>query len=147
ASRYSHWESRVTITISAAQLAQIMSAMAALKFVLGSLAGVSLVVGGVGIMNVLLASIAERTREIGVRKALGARRPDVLLQFLAEAVAMAAMGSGVGIIGGCTLAFTLAGLMGYVLPGLPWQTVITPGTLVIGVASATSVGLAFGTLP
>jgi putative ABC transport system permease protein len=147
ASRYRAWPARVEITVSAAQLEQIMSALRALKFVMGSLAGVSLLVGAVGIMNVLLASIAERTREIGVRKALGARRRDVLVQFLTEAVAIASVGSGMGTLAGCSLAFVLAIVMRWVLPGVPWQTVITADTLVIGVMSATIMGLASGTLP
>jgi len=147
ASRYRNWEARVTITVAAAQLAAIMSALRALKVVMGSLAGVSLVVGGVGIMNVLLASIAERTREIGVRKAIGARRGDVLVQFLSEAIAMAGLGSALGVLGGCALAYGVAALLRWILPGIPWHTVITVGTLVTGVASATSIGLASGTLP
>src|SRR5581483_7845978 len=138
---------RVTVTTSAAQLEQITSVLRVLKFIMGSLAGVSLVVGAVGIMNVLLASIAERTREIGVRKALGARRRDVLLQFLAEAVAIAGLGSGLGMIGGCSLAFAIAAMMRLVLPGIPWQTVITPDILITGVLSAASIGLAAGILP
>jgi putative ABC transport system permease protein len=147
ASRYRQSDRRVTVRTSAAQLEQITSALRVLKFVMGSLAGVSLIVGVVGIMNVLLASIAERTREIGVRKALGARRRDVLLQFLAEAVAIAGLGSGLGTIGGCTLAFVLAAMMRSMLPGIPWQTVITPDTIMTGVLSAASIGLAAGTLP
>jgi putative ABC transport system permease protein len=76
-----------------------------------------------------------------------ARRRDVLAQFLAEALAMAGLGCALGVSGGCALAFGVAPLLQWVLPGIPWHTVITVGTLATGVGSAAGIGLASGTLP
>jgi len=69
-----------------------------MTLLLGTIAGISLVVGGIGIMNTLLTSVAERTREIGVRKSLGARNRDILLQFLVEALALSLIGGTIGMI-------------------------------------------------
>src|SRR6185437_15461243 len=105
AGRFPHWEKRVDVQLEAARLAQVNNALLIFKLVMGALAGVSLVVGGVGIMNVLLASVTERTREIGVRKAVGATRRDILVQFLAESLALASAGTGVGTVLGLSGAF------------------------------------------
>ncbi len=147
ASRYRHWEQRVEITSSAERLQQAMSALAILKFVMGALAAVSLIVGGVGIMNVLLASVAERTREIGVRKALGARRRDILYQFLSESVIIAATGSALGTAIGLTVAFGLAAIARSVTPVTAIRAVVTGGTLATAVVSAALIGLSFGIIP
>jgi putative ABC transport system permease protein len=117
------------------------------KLFMGALTGISLLVGGIGIMNVLLASVTERTREIGVRKALGARRRDILVQFLAESVAISGAGSLLGVALGLSGAFAIvAGIRAqaqaiYLDATFSWSTVLSAAF------SAIVVGLTFGTYP
>lgn len=107
---------------------------------LAAIAAVSLLVGGIGIMNVMLVSVTERTREIGIRLAIGARERDVLLQFLIEAVVLSALGGGVGIAIG--LAGAAAGCAALNLP-----FVFQPSIMVIAVLFSALVGIAFGFFP
>ncbi len=111
-----------------------------LTLFVGGIALVSLIVGGVGIMNIMLVSVAERTREIGIRKAVGARRSDILAQFLIEAVMLSATGGVIGIIVG----FAGSGLVGN---SLGWQTVVPPWSVAVSFAFAAAVGVFFGWYP
>jgi putative ABC transport system permease protein len=147
ATRYRNWERQVTLELSLSVLEQVKNAILILKLVMGAFAGISLAVGGVGIMNVLLASVAERTREIGVRKALGARPRDILYQFLAESVAIASIGTGVGSAIGFAAAFGVAAFVRWRVPGALLTAAVTPATMVIAVLAAAGVGLTFGTFP
>ncbi|MGH7773694.1 MAG: ABC transporter permease [Candidatus Binatia bacterium] len=111
-----------------------------MAILLGSIASVSLLVGGIGIMNIMLVSVTERTREIGIRMAVGARRRDIMLQFLVEAVVMAACGGGLGIllgVGSSTLLHRLA----------QWPTLISPGIVTIAFLFSGAVGIFFGFYP
>ena len=83
------------------------------KLFMGAITGISLLVGGIGIMNVLLSSVTERTREIGIRKATGARDRDIKRQFLAESVAISAVGSGIGLAIGIIVVSVLPGVYGW----------------------------------
>lgn len=147
ATRYRDWQRRVSVTSQVARLEQAHANMLLLKLILGALAMISLIVGGVGIMNVLLASVAERTREIGVRKAMGARQRDILYQFLAESVAIAGIGSGIGTTMGFLTAFAIAALVRWQVPGAQLHAAVTAGTLVTSIVSAAIVGVVFGTFP
>jgi putative ABC transport system permease protein len=107
---------------------------------LASIAGVSLIVGGIGIMNIMLVSVTERTREIGLRMATGARSEDVRLQFLTEAVALSLVGGLAGLI----LGLVSARLVGW---SLGWPTSISMGAIVLAIGIAAAVGLVFGSYP
>lgn len=146
ARRYVRWPDRVRVVVGAERLAKVNQAFLLAKLFLGALVGISLVVGGVGIMNTLLASVTERTREIGIRKAVGARGADIRTQFLAESVSIAVAGTGVGLMLGLLLAMAItAGFRFFV--GAPVYPVLSLGTLVLAIVSSSFVGLVFGTYP
>jgi putative ABC transport system permease protein len=107
---------------------------------LASIAAVSLVVGGIGIMNIMLVSVTERTREIGVRKALGATRGNILLQFLIEALTLCILGGVVGILVGVATTVVLSRVM-------QWNTLISPAAIVVAFGFSALVGLFFGIWP
>ena len=114
---------------------------AILTLFLGAIAGISLLVGGIGIMNIMLVSVTERTREVGIRKAVGATKRDILLQFLLEAIVLSFLGGLLGI----TLGVASANLIGNLTPDL--ATVVTAGTLLLAAGVASAVGLVFGVYP
>jgi putative ABC transport system permease protein len=109
-------------------------------FLLSGIAAVSLLVGGIGIMNIMLVSVTERTREIGIRKALGATRRNVLLQFLIEAVVLCCMGGIIGILVGSAGAFVMSRTAG-------WNTQVSPGAIGLAFAFSAIVGILFGVWP
>jgi putative ABC transport system permease protein len=110
------------------------------SIVLGSIAAISLIVGGIGIMNIMLATVTERTREIGVRRALGARQNDIVLQFLIETVILAGVGGLIGVALGVTIPFAVTYFA-------DMKTLITPMTPVIAFSISALVGIAFGIYP
>ncbi len=113
----------------------------ALTLFLGLIAGISLLVGGIGIMNIMLVSVTERTREIGLRKALGAKRRDVLNQFLVEAISLSALGGLIGI----AIGAGLGALIQFIQPDLPVAVTLDSVALATGVSLA--IGLFFGLYP
>jgi len=121
-------------------LRQRQSTLRIFNVVMGAIAGISLMVGGIGIMNIMLASVLERTREIGVRRALGATHRDILLQFLLEAVAVSILGAMVGILLGFGLTQAIATYAG-------WRTVVSIGAVFLSVGVAATVGIVFGIYP
>jgi putative ABC transport system permease protein len=116
------------------------------KVFMGAIAGISLLVGGIGITNVLLASVTERTREIGIRKAVGARRRDIVVQFLSEAVAITGSGSLLGLLLGVGAAFGITAAMRATLKA-PIYAGLSVSTMLVAALSAIVVGLTFGTYP
>jgi putative ABC transport system permease protein len=121
-----------------AQLAVMVTAT--LQGLSAVIASVSLLVGGVGVMNIMLVAVTERTREIGLRMAVGAKPADVLLQFLGEAVVLALLGGLIGVTLGLGGAAALAA-------GLHWPVVVPPGAVVLAFAVSAAVGVAFGFYP
>jgi putative ABC transport system permease protein len=107
---------------------------------LSSVAAVSLLVGGIGIMNIMLVSVTERTREIGLRMAVGAKPQHILGQFLVEALALSVMGGGIGVVLGAGVAMRLAATFG-------WPIVIRPDVVLIAVLFSAAVGIGFGLYP
>jgi len=112
----------------------------ALTWLLGALAAVSLVVGGIGVMNVMLVSVAERTREIGIRVAVGARRGDVLAQVLAESITLTVLGGLIGLGVGITASVLIARAAG-------WPTEIRPDAILLAIGCSAAVGVIFGLYP
>jgi len=112
-----------------------------LTIFLGAIAGISLLVGGIGIMNIMLVSVTERTREVGIRKAVGATKRDILLQFLLEAIVLSFLGGMLGI----ALGMSGAALISSLTPDL--VTKVTVGTVSLAAGVASAVGLVFGVYP
>lgn len=111
-----------------------------ITLLLGSVAGISLVVGGIGIMNIMMVSVTERTREIGIRKALGATFSNIMMQFLIESVVIGVIGGLIGIGVGCGLSYVIAGVGGFTTV-ITWQPIFVSFTFSVGI------GLLFGILP
>ena len=115
-----------------------------LMLLVGAIAGISLVVGGIGIMNIMLVSVTERTREIGLRKAVGARRKDILLQFLMESAALSLAGGGVGVVLGVGIAQAIGGVS---LAGQKLVALVTPDAVLLAFGVSAAIGLFFGIYP
>ncbi|NQT18203.1 MAG: ABC transporter permease [Planctomycetes bacterium] len=126
------------------------------KVVLGAIAAISLLVGGIGIMNIMLASVTERTREIGIRRALGAKKRDIIVQFLSETVLLSVSGGLVGILLGIAApsllglvvgAFMSAGVSSSDTSFAKMQTIITPWSVVLASSISVAIGVVFGLYP
>jgi putative ABC transport system permease protein len=140
------WKERVNITANSARVEQLTQALLVFKLLMGAITSVTLLVGGIGIMNVLLASVAERTREIGIRKAAGARNRDILTQFLAEAVAITGAGAALGVLLGLGIAFLAAAIMRNQTEA-PVHAAITASTVLVAALASVLVGVTFGLYP
>jgi putative ABC transport system permease protein len=124
----------------AAAMEAQQGAVRTVALLLVAIASVSLLVGGISIMNVMIVSVTERTREIGIRRAIGGRMRDIRLQFLCEALVLCLIGGTIGIVGGITLSMTVARMAG-------WITVINPEAIALAVAFSVGIGLVFGFYP
>jgi putative ABC transport system permease protein len=132
-----------TVTNQNDTLAALGAVTGTFTLLLGAIGGISLLVGGIGIMNIMLVSVNERTREIGIRKAVGARRQDIMVQFLIESMALTGIGGILGILLGWSITLVVALIpqaSGLVL-------VITTGTVIIAVGVSVAIGVVFGLYP
>jgi macrolide transport system ATP-binding/permease protein len=125
-------------------MADIQSALSessrTMTMLLASIAAISLLVGGIGIMNIMLVSVTERTREIGLRKAVGARRGDILSQFLIEALVVSLMGGIAGILIGCALSFSMSAFA-------HWTIYVAADSIILSTVFSATIGLVFGIWP
>ena len=129
-----------SLVVPAALLAEQKRTQRIFGFVMVALASISLLVGGIGIMNIMLASVLERTREIGVRRAVGAKQTDIVRQFLIETVMIAFVGGAIGLIVGVGMSRLIAVLAG-------WSTIVTATSILLSFLVSVSVGLTFGVYP
>ena len=118
----------------------LTSTTTTMTYLLASIAAVSLLVGGIGIMNIMLVSVTERTREIGLRLSVGARDIDVLLQFLVEAIVLSLAGGAVGVALGFAASWAITELM-------QWSTVVTTSAVAMSFGCAAAIGIFFGFYP
>jgi putative ABC transport system permease protein len=118
----------------------LTSTTTTMTWLLASIAAVSLLVGGIGIMNIMLVSVTERTREIGLRLSIGARDRDVLLQFLVEALVLSLAGGAIGVLAGFTASYGVSHIM-------EWPTLVTPGAVLMSFGCAAAIGIFFGFYP
>jgi putative ABC transport system permease protein len=132
-----------TVTNQNDTLAALANVTGTFTLLLGAIGGISLLVGGIGIMNIMLVTVNERTREIGIRKAVGARRRDIALQFLIESIALTGLGGVLGII----LGWSITQAVQRIPQAAQLQLLITPGTVAIAVGVSVAIGVLFGLYP
>ena len=135
------------VEMSQNQIDQFNRVIRIMKLVAGGIAGISLLVGGIGIMNIMLVSVTERTREIGIRKALGAKQRHILFQFLAESVVLSLFGGLLGTVLGAGFGLGIAQLIKHFAPGSPFSSIVAGNSVLWAVAFATAVGVFFGIYP
>lgn len=135
-----HRRQDVVLHVPLTLLRQAEQTQRTFNLVLGAIAGISLLVGGIGIMNIMLASVTERTREIGIRRAIGARRRQIARQFLAETLVLSGCGGLLGLLLGLLLPWLISRLTGL-------TTLVTPASLLLALAISMAVGLVFGLYP
>jgi putative ABC transport system permease protein len=129
-----------TVTIPAALLAQQKRTQTIFTYVMVAIAAISLLVGGIGIMNIVLATVMERTREIGIRRAMGARRSDIVRQFLTESVVISVAGGLLGVAFGVFLSWAIAQVA-------EWKTIVTTTSVLVAFGVSGLVGVLFGIYP
>jgi putative ABC transport system permease protein len=134
-------ENDFTVQNQADILSTVEQATGTFTTLLGAIAGISLLVGGIGIMNIMLVSVTERTREIGLRKAVGAKRGDLLFQFLSEAIVLSVAGGLLGVALGVLGSKLVTPLLGYT------NSLVTPGSVILSLSVSLAIGIFFGLYP
>jgi putative ABC transport system permease protein len=132
-----------TVTTQNDTLSALNQVTGTFTLLLGAIGGISLLVGGIGIMNIMLVTVNERTREIGIRKAVGARRRDIMWQFLIESVALTGLGGVLGIL----LGWSITKAVESIPQAQGLQLLITPGTVIVAVGVSVAIGIVFGLYP
>ena len=132
-----------TVTNQNDTLAALGAVTGTYTLLLGAIGGISLLVGGIGIMNIMLVTVNERTREIGIRKAVGARRQDIAVQFLIESIALTGLGGALGIL----LGWSITQAVQRIPQASGLNLLITPGTVIIAVGVSVAIGIVFGLYP
>jgi putative ABC transport system permease protein len=133
-----------TVVSMEQMLGQLQQVLGIFTIVLGAIASISLLVGGIGIMNIMLVSVTERTREIGIRKAVGAKRRDILIQFLLEAAVLSLLGGAIGIIGGWMLSLLISLID---IGGINLHSAVSLDIVILAVTVSVFIGLASGVYP
>jgi putative ABC transport system permease protein len=128
------------------RIEQLSEGILLFKLIMGAITGISVLVGGIGVMNVLLISVTERTKEIGIRKATGAQKKDIVFQFLAESITISLVGAVIGWLVGMAGVFAFVPLVNKIV-NVPFGVVINPISVVIVLAIAIVIGISFGTYP
>ncbi|MEE9294138.1 MAG: ABC transporter permease [Phycisphaerae bacterium] len=137
---YGHEKNDYEVKVPLARLKLAQKKKANQQIMLGLIAGISLVVGGIGIMNIMLATVTERTREIGIRRALGARQRHITIQFLVETVVLSTCGGLLGVVLGCVSAHVINRFA-------QWETIVEPWTVIVSFTLSALVGVFFGMYP
>jgi len=143
---YTEGQEAFSIFTYEGRVEQLSQGILIFKLVMGAITGISVLVGGIGIMNVLLISVTERTKEIGIRKAAGARKKDIVLQFLSESVTISIVGCALGWVAGVLGVFGIVELINR-FTDFTFQAALSFGTVMVILIIAILVGMVFGTYP
>jgi len=133
-----------TVSSQESMIETLQSSTGVFVIFLAAIAGISLLVGGIGIMNIMLVSVTERTREIGIRKAVGAKRQDIMFQFLTEAAALSLLGGAIGMLAGWAISRLVSGMT---INSSTIQTVMSGDILILAVSVSAAIGIVFGLYP